>query len=372
MMYKFVTLFVTSLVVVNAFSPRSVRRVSGTSLKVASFSAVDQLLDISFKGIRTASYVPPEGTMFSSPVFKVMDFLFGIPILHDILFGVYRKQIVEKSEKMGLAWTSFMDDMWESLPDLQASAERIKNPDVVIPDYYYAPIHAYADGNLCWESAMEEDLWSKLMIAPLYNNALDGDVQMRQQWLTVTNRAIKPNPKFATDLGCGTGLSMYMLDSKWPSIERVTGVDLSTYKLAVCEDKKTMMPSSKGSKYHVFHAPAESTHVESNSQDLVSLCLVAHESPKWVTESIFREAYRILKPGGSFTMLDLDKDNLEVLLENPFVSAVYKQTEPYMAEYLKLNPIVDLPNAGFEVTEVGQASRSHKVYVARKPELIEV
>lgn len=35
---------------------------------------------------------------------------------------------------------------------------------------------------------MEEDLWSKLMIAPLYNNALDGDVQMRQQWLTITNR----------------------------------------------------------------------------------------------------------------------------------------------------------------------------------------
>jgi hypothetical protein len=94
------------------------------------------------------------------------------------------------------------------------------------------------------------------MIAPLYNNALDGDVQMRQQWyvhtfmyicihlyaiinvyiicvhilmilntyrLTITNRAIKPNPKAATDLGCGTGLSMYMLDSKWPSIEKVTG-----------------------------------------------------------------------------------------------------------------------------------------------------
>lgn len=24
-----------------------------------------------------------------------------------------------------------------------------------IPEYYYAPIHAYADGNLCWDSAME-------------------------------------------------------------------------------------------------------------------------------------------------------------------------------------------------------------------------
>ena len=34
---------------------------------------------------------------------------------------------------------------------------------------------------------------------------------------------------------------MYMLDSKFQSLEQVTGVDLSTYKLAVCEEKKKMM-----------------------------------------------------------------------------------------------------------------------------------
>jgi hypothetical protein len=34
---------------------------------------------------------------------------------------------------------------------------------------------------------------------------------------------------------------MYMLDSKWPSIEKVTGIDLSTFKLAVCQEKKSMM-----------------------------------------------------------------------------------------------------------------------------------
>jgi hypothetical protein len=35
--------------------------------------------------------------MFQSPAFKVFDFLFGIPLIHDIMFGVYRKQIVEKA-----------------------------------------------------------------------------------------------------------------------------------------------------------------------------------------------------------------------------------------------------------------------------------
>merc|ERR1719446_939684 len=127
------------------------------------------------------------------------------------------------------------------------------------------------------------------------------------------------------------------------------------------------MPSSKGDKYVVRHEPAEQTTIQSGTQDLASLCLVAHESPRWVSKAIFDEAYRILKPGGSFTMLDLDKDNLENLLSNPFVAAIYKQTEPYMGEFLSLKPKEDLEESGFEVTTVGQASRSHRVYVARKP-----
>lgn len=68
-------------------------------------------------------------------------------------------------------------------------------------------------------------------------------------------------------------------------------------------------------------------------------------------------------------MLDLDKDNLENLLANPFVAAIYKRTEPYMSEFFLLDPMRDLTAAGFEVTNVGSASKSHKVYVARKPEL---
>lgn len=289
--------------------------------------------------------IPAEGTMFKSPIFQFLDFLLGFPLVHDLLFGIYRKQIVEKSQKMGLDWTGFLEELNESLPDLKSIAQRLQNQNLKIPDYYYAPIHAYKEGNLCWESAMEEDLWSKLMIAPLYNNALDGDVQMRQQWLTITNRVVGRKltpPRFATDLGCGTGLSMYMLDSKWPSIQEVHGIDMSIYKLAVCEEKKGLMPESKSQKFILHHGPAESTPVESNTQDIVSLCLVAHESPKEVTENFFAEAYRLLKPGGIFTMLDLDKDNLEILLENPFVAAIYKRTEPYMAEFLKLDPLVRL------------------------------
>jgi ubiquinone/menaquinone biosynthesis C-methylase UbiE len=119
----------------------------------------------------------------------------------------------------------------------------------------------------------------------------------------------------------------------------------------------------------VRHEAAEATSVPSASQDLVSLCLVAHESPKWVSEAIIAEAHRCLRPGGCLTILDLDKNNLENLLENPFVAAVYKRTEPYMGEYISLDTEKALQRVGFEVKAVENASRSHKVFVAVKPAL---
>jgi ubiquinone/menaquinone biosynthesis C-methylase UbiE len=367
------------MAVMSAF--KSSARFTKSSLMKRSVSVVDQVMIAKDAAIPTwvsnnnnkveysdgEELTPAEGTMMNSPVFKFMDFLFGIPIIHDVMFGVYRKQIVEKSEKMGLPWTEFMDEQWENLENLKGKADDMLDKSITIPDYYYAPIHAYKDGNLCWESAMEEDLWSKLMIAPLYDGALDGDVRMRQKWLDITSGATKGKVEKATDLGCGTGLSMYMLDSKFPTLNSITGVDLSTFKLAICEDKKDILPEAKANKYNLYMAPAEESQVESDSQDLVSLCLVAHESPEWVSKNIFKEAYRILRPGGSFTMLDLDKENLENLLTNPFVAAVYKRTEPYMADFLALDPRSALEEIGFQITEVDQASRSHRVYVAQKP-----
>ena len=110
---------------------------------------------------------------------------------------------------------------------------------------------------------------------------------------------------------------MYVLDTKWPSLELINGIDLSTFKLAICEDKKSSMviewlfelqfsivifdfkfsfdqPESKSTKYILHHWAAEDSHMTSDSQDLVSLCLVAYESPKWVSERICSQV--MIKP----------------------------------------------------------------------------
>ncbi|CAM9897005.1 unnamed protein product [Ascophyllum nodosum] len=298
--------------------------------------------------------------------FKVLDFLFSIPIFNDALFGYYRTKMVKKAEGMGIRWTAFLEDLERNKENLLRAQERITDTAVQIPQYYFAPIHAYADGNLCWDSAMEEDLWSKLMIAPLFNNSVHGDVLMRRDWIDTCLKYISGSEvKNIIDMGCGTGLSMYMIQSAWPHAD-LLGVDLSTFKLAISLTKLEKKPTSVRSKVTLRHGPAEETGEPSNKFDLATICLVNHESPEWVSRAMFREAYRVLRPGGVFTILDLDKNNLAILLENPFVAAVYKQTEPYMPEYMKLDLNGALEDEGFELLEVRNTSPSHVAIVARK------
>lgn len=43
--------------------------------------------------------------------YKVLDYLFSIPIFNDALFGYYRKKMVKKAEGMGIKWTAFLEDL---------------------------------------------------------------------------------------------------------------------------------------------------------------------------------------------------------------------------------------------------------------------
>lgn len=74
-------------------SPRS-----SSSVQVpgqAQPGSLDSIVETRFETI------PQEGTMMQSPAFKILDFLISIPVVKDLMFGVYRKQVVEKAEKNG-------------------------------------------------------------------------------------------------------------------------------------------------------------------------------------------------------------------------------------------------------------------------------
>jgi ubiquinone/menaquinone biosynthesis C-methylase UbiE len=52
-----------------------------------------------------------------------------------------------------------------------------------------------------------------------------------------------------------------------------------------------------------MHAAAEDTGLPPESADLVSICLVMHELPQSATRTIVAEAFRLLRPGGTFSIM---------------------------------------------------------------------
>ena len=51
------------------------------------------------------------------------------------------------------------------------------------------------------------------------------------------------------------------------------------------------------------HAAAEQTGLRDSCVDLVSICLVMHELPRHATQAVIAEAFRILRPGGTFAIM---------------------------------------------------------------------
>jgi len=117
------------------------------------------------------------------------------------------------------------------------------------------------------------------------------------------------------DLGCGVGGSCFYFLKNYPK-SVITGVNISNDQLSFA--RELLNDSFDGAKLSLLSENYENTSLPDNAFDFVyaieSLC---HADNK---EQAFREAYRILKPGGTFCFMDyfemedqVDEHALELL-----------------------------------------------------------
>lgn len=296
----------------------------------------------------------------------------AIKPLWAIAKGRARAMMVKRAETIGVPWQARVAELRsrqgteELSPQWQADLETIQNPNLQYPAYYTTSFHAYDEGNLGWQPAMEVEVAAKAVHAKLWPGAgATGDAQLRQSYHDVLMAQLPESPTAIVDLGCGVGMSTETLQALYPQAQ-VTGVDLSPYFLAVAQYRQQEQADARPSSPITWHhAAAEETGLPAATYDLVSACLIFHELPQTAARAILQEARRLLKPGGHFAIMDMNPQS-EVYKQMPaFVLTLLKSTEPYLDEYFALDMAAEFEAAGFEPPTITQNSPRHRTIVGR-------
>lgn len=270
-----------------------------------------------------------------------------------------RQMMMKRAEKIGVAWQKEVEELrshdWESM------LAQVQNLHVTYPHYYLHSFHAYDEGNLGWEPALEVEVAAYTVHSTLWGNAsADGDAKLRKSYHDILKTQIPNQPQDILDIACSVGMSTFALQDIYPQA-KMTGLDLSPYFLAVAKYKY----QQRKAQIRWVHAAAESTNLPTASFDLVSIFLLCHELPQEATRQIFREVRRLLRPNGHIGIMDMNPKSEVYAKMPPYIMTLLKSTEPWFDEYFTLDIEQALVEAGFETPTITRNSPRHRTIVAK-------
>lgn len=209
------------------------------------------------------------------------------------------------------------------------------------PRYFLQNFHFQSDGWLSAESAERYGM----QVETLFTGA---GAAMRRQALPLVRAAIAgrdPAMLDYLDLACGDGAFTESVLDAWPAL-RATAVDLSPAYLG-----KARATLSGFRQLRLIEAKAEATGLESASFDIITSVYLYHELPPKIRAEAATEVARLLKPGGTFIIVDTiqygDEPGFDALLE-AFPRAFH---EPYYDSYCRLDLAAHFAAAGLEKGE---------------------
>lgn len=305
---------------------------------------------------------------------RVVNGILAIKPLANLAKHQARQMMIKRANSIGVPWleevAALKSRNWTS--DLAA----VENPALTYPDYYVTSFHAYEEGNLGWEPALEVEVAAHAVHARIWPEAgSEGDLRLRQSYHATLKPQLPSMPQTIVDLGCSVGMSTFALQATFPAAQ-VIGIDLSPYFLAIAKYRTEMRSAGNGTRLQGtnamatpprwLHAAAEATGLPAQSCDLVSACLLFHELPEVAAIAVFHEAHRLLRPGGTFAFMDMNPQSQIYATMPPYILTLLKSTEPYLDQYFALDMEKALVAAGFTVPTITPNSPRHRTVVAKR------
>jgi ubiquinone/menaquinone biosynthesis C-methylase UbiE len=277
-----------------------------------------------------------------------------------------RTMMIKRAESIGVYWRQEVQKLRsrnstaDFSPTWEDDLAQLQTADLTYPDYYVTSFHAYEQGNLSWEAAMEVESAAHAVHARIFPEAgAKGDAMLRQSYHALLQQQIATPPQSILDLGCGVGMSTFALQALYPQAQ-ITGLDLSPYFLAIAQYR-----TNPSAPIGWLHRAAESTGLPDACFDLISAHLVFHELPQSASKAILQEARRLLRPGGHLAIMDMNPQSEVYAKLPPYILTLLKSTEPYLDEYFGLDLKQAIYEAGFNEPSVTCNSIRHRTAIAQ-------
>jgi ubiquinone/menaquinone biosynthesis C-methylase UbiE len=208
-------------------------------------------------------------------------------------------------------------------------------------------------GNLNWEAALElvaatvsisANYWPTSTVAAaeswMRGNTTAAIYDHRNQYEASLSSPLPPVQQ-VMDIGCSIGLSTKALLEAFPQASDIAALDLSPYFLSAAKfflgTPESPMFSQNHDKVSYHHKLAESTTFTEGTYDVVSMSYVLHEVPTATAKEIIAEAFRVLRPGGTLSIVDLNGKRIKKLPQPR--RHLFELTEPHINSYYKTDPV---------------------------------